>query len=49
MKYATFETDLSYHDELTTTILKKTIIKLILRQCSIEISRDLTNRNLNLS
>ena len=23
MKYATFETDLSYHHELTTTILKK--------------------------
>ena len=49
MKYATFETGLSNHHKLITTILRKAISKGNSKKCSTEITRDLTKRNLKLS
>ena len=49
MKFATFETGLSDHHKLTTTILRKTISKGNSKKTSTEITRDLTKRNLKLS
>ena len=48
MKSTAFETGLSDDHKLITTI-KKLQIKVILKQCSTELARDLTKRNLKLS
>ena len=48
MKSTAFETGLSDDHKLITTI-KKLQIKVILKKCSTELSRDLTKRNLKLS
>ena len=45
MNSTTFETCLSDHHKLITTILRKTISKGISKICSTEITRDLTKRN----
>ena len=44
-----FETGLSDHDKLKTTILRKTICKSNTENFYTEITRDLTKRNLKLS
>ena len=49
MKSATFETGLSDHHKLITTILRKTISKGNSKKCSTEITRDLTKKNLKMS